>query len=115
DVAVIHAQQADIRGNVYLWGIIGVQKEIALAAKRVIVTVEEVVDSIEAPANACVLPSWAITAVCHVAGGAAPSYAHGYYERDNRFYKGWDRISRSRETFATWMEDHVIRANRKAG
>ncbi|MEM6776800.1 MAG: CoA-transferase, partial [Planctomycetota bacterium] len=94
DVAIIHAQRADRQGNVYLWGIVGVQKECALAAKRVIVTVEEIVDDLNAPPNACVLPSWVVTAVCHVPQGASPSYAHGFYERDNEFYKEWDAISR---------------------
>lgn len=112
DVAIIHAQRADVQGNVHLWGIVGVQKEVALAAKRVIVTVEEIVDNLDAPPNACVLPSWVATAVCHVPGGAAPSYAHGYYERDNEFYKAWDTISRSRETFREWMDQNVMQAAR---
>ncbi|WMR32411.1 CoA transferase subunit A, partial [Metapseudomonas otitidis] len=73
DVTVIHAQKADRKGNVLLWGILGVQKEAALAAKRCIVTVEEIVDDLDAPMNACVLPTWALTAVCHVPGGASPS------------------------------------------
>jgi glutaconate CoA-transferase, subunit A len=104
DVTVIHAQKADCKGNVLLWGILGVQKEAALAAKRVIVTVEEKVESLEAPPNACVLPSWVVNAVCVVPRGATPSYAHGYYERDNRFYRAWDGISRDRETFASWID-----------
>src|SRR5205085_3076681 len=83
DVTVIHAQKADRKGNVLLWGILGVQKEAVLAAKRAIVTVEEIVDELNAPPNACVLPSWTLAAVCHVPGGARPSYAHGYYDRDN--------------------------------
>lgn len=107
DVAIIHAQRADISGNVHMWGIVGVQKEIALSAKRVIVTVEEVVDSLDAPPNACVLPACVVTSICEVPGGAAPSYAHGYYERDNQFYIAWDAISRSRETFRTWMDQNV--------
>ena len=98
DVTVIHAQKADRKGNVLLWGILGVQKEAALAAKRCIVTVEEIVDDLQAPMNACVLPTWALSAVCHVPGGAHPSYAHGYTERDNRFYQAWDPIARDRET-----------------
>ena len=114
DVAIIHAQRADTSGNVHLWGIVGVQKEIALAAKRVIVTVEEIVDSLDAPPNACVLPSWVVTAVCKVPGGAAPSYAHGYYERDNDYYKSWDAISRSRDTFREWMNENVIQAQASA-
>lgn len=108
DVTVIHAQKADRRGNVLLWGILGVQKEAVLAAKRAIVTVEEIVDALEAPANSCVLPRWAVSAVCHVPGGAYPSYAQGYTERDNRFYKAWDPVARSREGFTAWMERHVL-------
>jgi glutaconate CoA-transferase subunit A len=108
DVTVIHAQRADRQGNVLLWGIIGVQKEIALAARRLIVTVEEIVDTLDAPPNACVLPAWSVTAVCHEPGGAFPSYAQGYYERDNSFYKNWDTISRSRELFQAWMKQCVM-------
>jgi glutaconate CoA-transferase, subunit A len=108
DVTIIHAQKADRRGNVLLWGILGVQKEAALAASTVIVTVEEVVDSLEAWPNACVLPSWAITAVCVEPGGAFPSYAHGYYARDNRFYVAWDAIARERDRFQRWIERHVL-------
>ncbi|HYG89993.1 MAG TPA: CoA transferase subunit A [Azospirillum sp.] len=107
DVTVIHAQKADRRGNVLLWGIVGVQKEAVLAAKRAIVTVEEIVDTLDAPPNACVLPRWAVAAVCAVPGGAYPSYAQGYYERDNRFYQAWDAIARSRETFTAWTDRHV--------
>lgn len=107
DVSVIHAQKADRKGNVLLWGILGVQKEAALAAKRCIVTVEEIVDDLKAPMNACVLPGWALTAVCEVPGGAHPSYAHGYYERDNRFYQDWDPIGRSREAFTRWVDQHI--------
>ena len=108
DVTVIHAQKADRRGNVLLWGILGVQKEAVLAAKRSIVTVEEIVDDLEAPPNACVLPAWALSAVCPVPGGAYPSYAQGYSERDNRFYKAWDPIARSRDDFRAWMQRHVL-------
>lgn len=108
DVAVIHAQQADRRGNVLMWGIVGVQKEAVLAARRSIVTVEEIVDELRAPPNACVLPRWAVSAVCLEPGGAHPSYAQGYYERDNRFYKAWDAISRDREPFRAWMQRHIM-------
>jgi glutaconate CoA-transferase subunit A len=108
DVAVIHAQKADRKGNVLLWGILGVQKEAALSAARVIVTVEEIVDDLEAWPNACILPSWAVSAVCPVPGGAHPSYASGYYGRDNRFYKAWEEISRTREAFQAWLERHVL-------
>lgn len=115
DVTVIHAQKADRRGNVLLWGILGVQKEAVLAAKRSIVTVEEIVDDLEAPPNACVLPSWALSAVCPVPGGAYPSYAQGYSERDNRFYKAWDPIARSRDDFRAWMQRHVLDTDDFAG
>src|SRR5690606_17219764 len=107
DVTVIHAQKADRQGNVLIQGILGVQKEAALAARRCIVTVEEIVDELQAPMNACVLPSWALTAVCVVPGGAHPSYAHGYYERDNRFYQAWDPIARDRERFTAWVDDYI--------
>jgi glutaconate CoA-transferase subunit A len=107
DVTVIHAQKADRKGNVLLWGILGVQKEAALAARRCIVTVEEIVDELKAPMNACVLPTWALSAVCIVPGGAHPSYAHGYYERDNRFYQAWDAIARDREAFTAWIEEYI--------
>ena len=107
DVTVIHAQKADRKGNVLISGILGVQKEAALAAQRCIVTVEEIVDELNAPMNACVLPSWALTAVCRVPGGAHPSYAHGYYERDNRFYQAWDPIARNRDTFTAWIDEFI--------
>ena len=103
-----HAQKADRKGNVLIWGILGVQKEAVLAAKRAIVTVEEIVDDLKAPPNAVVLPSWVIDAVCHVPGGAHPSFAQGYSTRDNRFYKEWDAISRERDGFLAWMERHVL-------
>lgn len=108
DVTVIHAQKADRKGNVMLWGILGVQKEAALAARKVIVTVEEIVDDLGAWPNACILPHWVISAVCVVPGGAFPSYAHGYYARDNRFYTAWDAISRDREAFTQWIKRHVL-------
>jgi glutaconate CoA-transferase subunit A len=108
DVAIIHAQKADRRGNVLLWGILGVQKEAVLAAKRSIVTVEEIVDRLDAPANGCVLPRWVVSAVCPVPGGARPAYAQGYYKRDNAFYKAWDAIAREREGFLAWMQHHVL-------
>lgn len=108
DVTIIHAQKADHQGNVLIYGIIGVQKEAALAAKKVIVTVEEIVDDLQGPINSCVLPSWVLSSVCVVPGGAHPSYAHGYYKRDNAFCKAWDGISRDRETFLAWMKRHVL-------
>jgi len=108
DTAIVHAQKADKRGNVLMWGIVGIQKEAVLCAKRAIVTVEEIVDDLEAPPNAVVLPRWVIDAVCLVPGGATPSYAQGYYDRDNVFYRQWDGISRERESFSAWMKEHVL-------
>ena len=108
DVAVIHAQQADRAGNVMLWGISGVQREAVLAARRSLVTVEEVVDRLPPRPGAVVLPGWAVTAVAPVPGGAHPSYASGYSRRDNGFYRAWDGISRDRERFAAWMDEHVL-------
>jgi glutaconate CoA-transferase subunit A len=107
DVGVIHAQRADRDGNVQLWGILGVQKETVLASARSIVTVEEVVDELAPLPGAIVLPHWVIDAVCVVPGGAHPSYAHGYYERDNAFYERWGEISRERDGFLAWIEEHV--------
>jgi glutaconate CoA-transferase subunit A len=108
DVTVIHAQKADHRGNVLMWGVVGVQKEAVLAAKHSIVTVEEIVTSLNAPPNAVVLPSWVVTAVCQVKGGAFPSYAQGYYPRNNAFYKAWDAIARERDGFQDWIERYVL-------
>ncbi len=108
DVAVVHAQKADRNGNVLIYGIIGIQKEAVLCSKRAIVTVEEIVDDLNAPMNSCVLPHWCVTHVCLVPGGAYPSYAHGYYKRDNAFCKGWDAISKDRQTFLDWMDVHVL-------
>lgn len=108
DVTIVHAQRADRKGNVHLWGIVGIQKEAVLAAKTAIVTVEEIVDDLDAPMNAVVLPHWVISAVAHVPRGAHPSYAHGYYQRDNAFCKRWDGIARDRATFTAWMHEHVM-------
>ncbi|HEY3142293.1 MAG TPA: CoA-transferase [Acidimicrobiales bacterium] len=108
DVTIIHAQQADRSGNVQLWGITGVQKEAVLAADRAVITVEEIVDTLEPRPGAVVLPSWVVTAVSLVPGGAHPSYAHGYSDRDNVFYARWDGISRDRDGFLAWMDDHVL-------
>lgn len=109
DVTVIHAQQADRNGNIGLWGITGVQREVALAADTVIVTVEEVVDvlSVTGP-NHVVLPSWTVDAIAHVPHGSHPSYSMGYSTRDNAFYTGWDVISRDRELFSAWVERFIL-------
>jgi glutaconate CoA-transferase subunit A len=108
DVTVVHAQRADRAGNVQLWGITGVQKEAVLAADRSLVTVEEVVDELDPRPGAVVLPSWVVTHVAHVPGGAHPSYAHGYSERDNDYYVAWDAISRDRDTFRRWLDEQVL-------
>jgi glutaconate CoA-transferase subunit A len=110
DVGIVHAQRADRRGNVQLWGILGVQKETVLASTRSLVTVEEIVDELEPRPGAIVLPHWVVDVVAEVPGGAHPSYAHGYYDRDNEFYKQWDEISRDRDGFRAWMDEHVLQA-----
>ena len=107
DVGIVHAQRADRAGNVQLWGITGVQKEVVLASDRTIVTVEEVVDELDPRPGAVVLPSWVVDAVAPAPGGAHPSYAHGYYDRDNDFYVRWDEIGRDRGRFASWIDRHV--------
>ena len=107
DVGIVHAQRADRRGNVQLWGILGVQKETVLASARALVTVEELVDELEPKPGAIVIPHWVIDAVAVVPRGAHPSYAHGYYDRDNAFYKRWDEISRERDTFMHWLDEKV--------
>jgi len=108
DVTILHAQKADRAGNVLLAGILGAQKEAGLAARRLIVTVEELVDDLGAPMNGIVLPHWVVSAVACVPGGAWPSYARGYYARDNAFYIAWDEISRDRAAFTAWI-DHYVR------
>ena len=111
DVSIIHAQKADREGNVLIEGIVGVQKEAVLAARRAIATVEEIVDKLDTGnPNAVVLPGWTLSAVAAVPGGAHPSYAHGYYKRDNAFYQAWDAISRDRDTFLGWMTKNVLDA-----
>jgi glutaconate CoA-transferase subunit A len=109
DVGIIHAQRADREGNILIEGIIGVQKEVVLASAHTVVTVEEVVDDLRASGpNAAILPNWTVSAVVEVPGGARPSYAHGYYRRDNAFYTAWDTIAKERDSFLQWMEEHVL-------
>lgn len=109
DTTIIHALKADRAGNVLIEGILGVQKEAVLAAKRALVTVEEIVEDFgpRSP-NAVILPAWTVTAVACVPGGAHPSYANGYYRRDNAFYLGWDDIARDRDGFLAWMKANVL-------
>ena len=112
DCAIIHAQKANRNGDVLIEGIVGVQKEAVLGAKKSVVTVEEVVEDFsDVSPNACVLPGWTITAIALVPGGAHPSFAHGYYKRDNAYYMAWDAISRDRDGFLAWMDENVMRAS----
>jgi len=108
DVAIVHAQEADRAGNVQLWGIPGVQKEAVLASKRSLVTVERIVDELEPRPGGVVIPGWTIDAVAEAPGGSLPSYSLGITNRDNDFYRAWDPISRDREAFTAWMQEHVL-------
>ena len=108
DVTVLHAQEADREGNVLLRGIVGASREAAMAARTLVISVERVVDQLDAAMNAFVIPAWQIAAIAAVPGGAYPSYAQGYYARDNAFYLEWDDIARTREGFLGWMERHVL-------
>jgi glutaconate CoA-transferase subunit A len=109
DVAVIHCQRADREGNTHLWGLLGAQKEAAFAARHVIVVVEEVVDEavIRADPNRTLVPAIAVDAVVHEPYGAHPSYAQGYYDRDNDFYLAWDELSRDQVATEAWLEEWV--------
>lgn len=106
DVGIIHAQQADRHGNVGLWGIQGVQKEAVMSSRASIVTVDEIVEELDSRVTVT-LPSWVVSCVAVVPRGAHPSYAHGYYERDNEFYIGWDAISKDRDAFDDWIKRHI--------
>jgi glutaconate CoA-transferase subunit A len=115
DVSFIHAQKADRKGNVLVEGIVGIQKEAVLAARRAVVTVEEVVDDFDdLHPNLCVIPHWTITSIAVVPGGSHPSYTHGYYERDNAAYLEWDEIAADRGRFRDWMEENVLRSTPEA-
>ncbi len=109
DVAIIHVQRADANGNSHIWGIIGEQKEVAFAAKHVIITAEEIVDEavIRSDPNRTLIPELIVSAVCHVPHCAHPSYTQGYYDRDNVFYLNWDKISEDPATVKTWLEEWV--------
>ena len=108
DVTILHAQQVDTAGNVLIRGIVGAVREAAMAARCLIVTVEEQVESLTADMNAIVLPAFLVSTVAVVPGGAYPSYAQDYYARDNSFYLAWDDIARDRKSFLIWMERHVL-------
>lgn len=109
DVAIIHVQRADVSGNAHLWGIVGEQKEAAFAAKQVILTAEEIVDEqvIRSDPNRTLIPGLVVDAVCHVPHACHPSYAQGYYDRDNDLYMQWDRISQSVEEARNWMDEWI--------
>jgi glutaconate CoA-transferase subunit A len=109
DVAIVHAQRADVNGNTQLWGLLGVQKEAAFAAKAVIVVAEEIVDEsvIRADPNRTLIPGLIVNAVVHEPYGAHPSYAQGYYDRDNAFYLDWDTLSREPAQVNAWLEEWV--------
>ncbi|HSJ53615.1 MAG TPA: CoA-transferase [Anaerolineae bacterium] len=109
DVAIIHAQRADASGNTQIWGLLGVQKEAAFAAEHVIVVAEEIVDEavVRSDPNRTVIPGLLVDAVVHEPYGAHPSYAQGYYDRDNPFYLEWDRVSRDEPQLQAWLEEWV--------
>jgi len=109
DVAILHAQRADAEGNTQAWGILGVQKETAFAARRVIVVVEELVESdvIRRDPNRTLIPGMIVDAVVHEPFGAHPSYVQGYYDRDNQAYLAWDDLSRDRAALEAWLERWV--------
>jgi glutaconate CoA-transferase subunit A len=109
DVTIVHAQRADAQGNAQIWGLLGVQKEAAFASDRVIVVVEEMVDesAIRADPNRTVIPGLIVDAVVVEPWGAHPSYAQGYYDRDNEFYIGWETISRDPAALASYLDEFV--------
>ncbi len=109
DVAIVHVQRADVNGNAHLWGIIGEQKEAAFAANKVILTAEEIVDEsvIRSDPNRTLIPGFIVNAVCHVPHACHPSYAQGYYDRDNEFYLGWDKVSKTKESVQEWLDEWV--------
>jgi len=110
DVAIVHVQRADARGNAQIWGILGEQKEAAFAAKRVIVTAEEIVDEevIRSDPNRTIISEFVVDAVCHVPYCAHPSYTQGYYDRDNEFYLAWDKISETRQGVEAYLDEWVM-------
>ena len=109
EVAIVHVQRADKEGNAHLWGIIGEQKEAAFAARKVILTAEEIVDEsvIRSDPNRTLIPSIVVDAVCHVPYACHPSYAQGYYDRDNEFYLQWDKISESADAVKNYLDEWV--------
>jgi glutaconate CoA-transferase subunit A len=116
DVAIVHAQRADANGNTQIWGLLGCQKEAAFAADRVIVVCEEVVDeaTIRRDPNRTVIPGLIVDAVVHEPRACHPSYAQGYYDRDNRFYLDWDGVARDPERLQAWLDEWVFGLNTHA-
>ncbi len=117
DVAILHAQRADAQGNTHLWGLLGAQKEVAFAARSLIVVVEEIVDEevIRADPNRTLIPGLIVNAVVCEPYGAHPSYVQGYYDRDNEFYLAWDAISRDQERMHAWLDEWVYGVEDRAG
>jgi glutaconate CoA-transferase, subunit A len=109
DVTIVHAQRADAEGNTQIWGLLGVQKEAAFASRRVIVVVEELVDErvIRSDPNRTLIPGMIVDAVVVEPWGAHPSYAQGYYDRDNAFYVAWEKISRDPAQLARYLDEYV--------
>jgi glutaconate CoA-transferase subunit A len=109
DVAILHAQRSDRRGNTQLWGLLGMQKEVAFAAKHVIVVVEELVDdaTVRADPNRTLIPGLIVDAVVHEPYGAHPSYVQGYYDRDNESYLAWDKLSQDHAAVVAWLNEWV--------
>ncbi len=110
DVAIVHVQRADQEGNAHLWGILGEQKEVAFASRRVILTAEEIVEAsvIRSDPNRTLIPGFLVSAVCHVPYASHPSYAQGYYDRDNDFYLSWDKISASSQAVKSYLDEWVL-------
>jgi len=109
DVAILHAQRADEDGNTQVWGLVGVHKEAAFAARRVIVVVEESVspEVIRRDPNRTLIPGFRVDAVVVEPFGAHPSYVQGYYDRDNNFYARWEEISRDPQVLARYLDEWV--------
>jgi glutaconate CoA-transferase subunit A len=108
-VSIVHCQRADANGNAQIWGFLGCQKEAAFAAERLVIVCEELVDEsvIRADPNRTVIPGLIVDAVVVEPKGCHPSFAQGYYDRDNPFYVAWDPISRDPEALSAWMNEWV--------
>lgn len=117
DVAIVHVQRASVEGDAQIWGIPGCQKEVAFASKTVIVVCEEIVDDdiIRSDPNRTLIPGRIVDAVVHVPGGCHPSFAQGYYDRDNEFYLAWDAISRDQDRIESWIDEWVRNTSDHAG